>query len=118
MKKDKKHSTNKDLKPSLFKPDIKASRITIDSRSCNLAKFNELYEIIDDHTKKLKNTISLYCLNNLTKLVTNYTQFKKNYVLFNNPYLNSWEKQTVFQEISGHYYETTKRYLSKSTYII
>ena len=118
MKKDKKHSTNKGLKPSLFKPDINASRVTIDSRSCNLAKFNELYEIIDDHTKKLKNTISFYCLNNLTKLVTNYTQFKKNYVLFNNPYLNSWEKQTVFQEVSGHYYETAKRYLSKSTYII
>ena len=118
MKKHKKHSTNKGLKLSLFKPDIKASRVTIDSRSCNLAKFNELYEIIDDHTKKLKNTISLYCLNNLTKLVTNYTQFNKNYVLFNNPYLNSWEKQTIFQEVSGHYYETAKRYLNKATYII
>ena len=118
MKKDKKHSTNKDLKPSLFKPDIKASRVTIDSKICNTAKFDELYEIIDNHTKKIKNTISLYCLNNLTKLVTNYTQFKKNYVLFKNPYLNSWEKQTLFQEVSGHYYETVKRYLSKSTYII
>ena len=118
MKKHKKHPTNKDLKLSLFKPDIKASRVTIDSKICNTAKFDELYEIVDNHTKKLKNIISLYCLNNLTNLVTNYMQFKKNYVLFKNPYLNSWEKQTLFQEVSGHYYETAKRYLSKSTYII
>ena len=118
MKKLKKTSTDKvNLKIGLFKPEIKCSRLTVNSRVCNIDKFNELFQIIDS-TKDFKNLISNYCFNNLTSLVTNYSGFIKNYTLFESNYLNSWEKQTIFTEISGHYFETATRYLSKANYIV
>ena len=116
MKKVKKHSKI-NFNIALFKPDIKASRVTINSLVCNQDKFNQLYDLIDS-TKEFKNIISNYCLNNLISLVTNYYEFKKNYALFKSNHLNSWEKQNLFQEISGHYYETATRYLNKANYVI
>ena len=79
MKKLKKTSNDKvNLKIGLFKPEIKCSRLTVNSRVCNIDKFNELFQIIDS-TKDFKNLISNYCFNNLTSLVTNYSGFIKNY---------------------------------------
>ena len=90
MKKVKKISTDK-AKIGLFKPETKCSRLTVDSRICNNDKFNEFFQIIDI-TKDFKNTVSQYCFTNLTKLVTNYSDFIKNYNLFKSKHLNSWEK--------------------------
>ena len=100
---------------SLFIPEIKSSRITINSRICNNDKFNELFSIIDN-TKDYKNIISQYCYDNLTSLVSNYSQFLINYKLFDSNHLNSWEAQTIYQEIAGHYSETAQRYLDKAQY--
>ena len=120
MKKLKKLTLYKDksnLKIGLFKPEIKCSRLTVDSRICNIDKFNEFFQIIDS-TKEFKNIVSNDCFDNLTFLVTNYSDFLKRYNLLTSSYLNSWERQTIFSEISGHYFETAIRHLSKSQYII
>ena len=102
---------------SLFKPETCSARVTISSRVSNYDKFQELYSLIDS-TKDFKNQISEYCYSNLTLLVIDYIQFLTNYKIFTNSYLNSWEKQNLFQEIAAHYYETAQRYLNKAKYIV
>ncbi len=101
----------------LFKPDVKSSRVTIDSRVCNVDKFNEFFSLIDN-TKNYKNTISQYCYDNLLSLVSDYKPFLTHYKFLDNSQLNSWERQTIFQEIAGHYSETTTRYLDKAKFIV
>jgi len=102
---------------NLFKPDVKSSRVTIDSRVCNVDKFNEFFALIDN-TKNYKNTISQYCYDNLLSLVSDYKPFLTHYKSLDNSQLNSWERQTIFQEIAGHYSETTTRYLDKAKFIV
>ena len=116
MKKLKKSSSAK-AQIGLFKPETKCSRLTIDSRICNLDKFNQFFQIVD-HAQEFKNTVSQYCFTNLTKLVTNYSDFIKDYNLLKSKHLNSWEKQTIFAEVAGHYFETVTRHLSKAHYIV
>ena len=54
MKKLKKSTDSKDkIKSQLFELETKCSRVTIDSRICNIDKFNQFYEIIDN-TKEFK----------------------------------------------------------------
>ena len=101
----------------VFEPEVHSARVTISSRVSNKEKFQELYSLIDS-TKDFKNQISQYCYSNLTLLVSDYIQFLTNYKTFNSPYLNSWEKQNLFQEIAAHYYETAQRYLNKAKYIV
>ena len=48
----------------LFKPDVKSSRLTIDSSVCNVDKFNQFLALIDN-TKNYKNIISQYCYDNI-----------------------------------------------------
>ena len=119
MKKLKKSTTDKvnNLKIGLFKPEIKCSRLTVDSRICNVDKFNEFFQIIDS-TREFKNIVSNDCFYNLAFLTTNYSDFIKRYNLLTSSYLNSWERQTIFSEISGHYFETATRHLSKANYFI
>ena len=111
------HSTNQLNKnnKSLFKSEVKSSRIIIHSRICNNDKFNELFSIVDN-TKDYKNIISQYCYDNLTSLVSNYSSFLTHYTLFDSNHLNSWESQTIYQEIAGHYSDTAQRYLNKAQY--
>ena len=101
----------------LFKPDVKSSRLTIDSRVCNVDKFNEFLALIDN-TKNYKNIISQYCYDNILSLVSDYSNFLINYKFLDNSQLNSWERQTIFQEIAGHYSETATRYLDKAKFIV
>jgi len=116
MKKLKK-SIVKNKNINLFKPDVKSSRVTIDSRVCNVDKFNEFFALIDN-TKNYKNIISQYCYDNLLSLVSDYKPFLTHYKFLDNSQLNSWERQTIFQEIAGHYSETTTRYLDKAKFIV
>ena len=102
---------------NLFKPDVKSSRVTIDSRVCNVDKFNEFFALIDN-TKNYKNIISQYCYDNLLSLVSDYKPFLTHYKSLDNSQLNSWERQTIFQEIAGHYSETATRYLDKAKFIV
>ena len=101
----------------LFKPDVKSSRLTIDSRVCNVDKFNQFLALIDN-TKNYKNIISQYCYDNILSLVSDYSNFLINYKFLDNSQLNSWERQTIFQEIAGHYSETATRYLDKAKFIV
>lgn len=117
MKKIKKKNNNKALTIQANKPEVKCSRVTISSRVCNQKKFNELFELLDN-TTIYKNTISLHCFNNLTSIVIDYNSFVTQYKDFQNSQLNSWEIQNIFQEISLHYSETAKRYLSKAKFIV
>jgi hypothetical protein len=112
MKKLKKSVVNSKI--NIFKQEVKSSRVTIDSRICNIDKFNEFFDLVDN-TKDYKNTISQYCYEQLLYLVSNHKTFVSHYKLFDNIHLNSWEKQTLFQEIAGHYYETATRYIIKIT---
>ena len=84
----KDNNNKSNLKIGLFKPEIKCSRLTVDSRICNVDKFNELFQIIDS-TKEFKNIVSSDCLNHLAFLVTNYSNFLKRYNLLTSSYLNS-----------------------------
>ena len=102
---------------NLFKLEVKSSRITIDSRVCNTAKFNEFFSLVDNDIKSYKNTVSKYCYDNLLSLVSDYSTFLTRYKSLDNSQLNSWEKQTIFQDISSHYYETAIRYLDKATFV-
>jgi len=115
MKKLKKSIVKNNVK--LFKPDVKSSRVTIDSRVCNMDKFNEFLALIDN-TKNYKNIISQYCYDNLLSLVSEYKPFLTHYKSLDNSQLNSWERQTIFQEIAGHYSETATRYLDKAKFIV
>jgi len=115
MKKPKKKEVTNNI--NLFKPDVKSSRVTIDSRVCNPTKFNEFFELVDNDIKSYKNTVSQYCYDNLLPLILDYNTFVKDYKLLNSSQLNSWETQTIFHEISGHYSETSTRYLDKATFI-
>ena len=114
MKKIKKTVVKTNIK--LFKPEVKSSRITIDSRVCNVDKFNEFFYLVDNDIKYYKNTVSKYCYNNLLSLVSDYSTFLTRYKSLETSQLNSWEKQTIFQDISSHYYETSTRYLDKATF--
>jgi hypothetical protein len=114
MEKLKKSVVNSKI--NIFKQEVKSSRVTIDSRICNIDKFNEFFALVDN-TKDYKNTISQYCHEQLLHLVSNHKTFVSHYKLFNNSHLNSWEKQALFQEIASHYYETATRYLDKATFI-
>jgi hypothetical protein len=115
MKKLKKSIVKNNVK--LFKPDVNSSRVTIDSRVCNVDKFNEFFALIDN-TKNYKNIISQYCYDNLLSLVSDYKPFLNHYKSLDNYQLNSWERQTIFQEIAGHYSETATRYLDKAKFIV
>ena len=83
-----KDNNNSNLKIDLFKPEIKCSRLTVDSRICNIDKFNEFFQIID-FTKEFKNLVSNDCFYNLAFLVTNYSDFLKRYNLLESNCLNS-----------------------------
>jgi predicted DNA-binding ArsR family transcriptional regulator len=61
--------------------------------------------------------VSQYCYDNLLPLILDYNTFVKDYKLLDSSQLNSWETQTIFHEISGHYSETSTRYLDKATFI-
>jgi hypothetical protein len=106
MKKLKKSIVNSKIN---LKQEVKSSRVTIDSRICNIDKFNEFFALVDN-TKDYKNTISKYCHEQLLHLVSNHKTFVSHYKLFNNSHLNSWEKQTLFQECSVcHYISSNNR---------
>lgn len=62
----------------LVKPEVKSSRVTIDSRVCHINQFNEFFALID-HTKKYKNIISQYCYDHILSLVSDYSNFLINY---------------------------------------
>ena len=70
MKKLKKSTDSNDKsKTQLFELETKCSRVTIDSRVCNIDKFNQFYEIIDN-AKEFKNIISNHCFNNLNLIAS------------------------------------------------
>ena len=118
MKKLKKSTDSKDkIKSQLFELETKCSRVTINSRTCNIDKFNLFYNIINN-TKDFKNIISNHCFNNLNLISSNYSEFLKQYNQFDSNQLNAWERQTIFQEIAGHYSETISRYLNKAKFIV
>ena len=99
--------------------ETKCSRITVDNRICNEDKFNQLFSLTES-IKDYKNTISQYCFDNRLLIISNVKDFLSHYkkAEFNNRYLNAWERQTIYQEITGHYAESLKRYLSKAKFII
>lgn len=125
MKKLKKNHNSKIEQKSNIKINIKnnietkCSRITVDNRICNEDKFNQLFSLTES-IKDYKNTISQYCFDNRLLIVSNVKNFLTHYKKkeFNNPYLNAWERQTIYQEITGHYAESLKRYLSKAKFIV
>jgi transposase len=122
MKKLKKTATkenkpDKSLNKSIFNDEVKCSRITIDSRICNENKFNQFFELIST-VHVFKNRISQHCYHHRFSIISDYSNFLKEYKQFNHEHLNSWEKQTVYQEITGHYFETLSRYLSQARYIV
>ena len=99
------------------KLEVKCSRVTIDSRVCNEEKFNDFFELVNN-VIDYKKTISEYCFNNLTSVVTDYDLFLTKYKEFPNSQLNSWESQNIFQEIASHYSETAKRHLGKAKFVV
>jgi len=54
MKKLKKSVVKTNIK--LFKSEVKSCRVTIDSKACNVDKFNEFFKLIDN-TKDYKKSI-------------------------------------------------------------
>lgn len=92
--------------------EIRASRVTIDSRVCNTDKFNELYSNIST-VETLKNQMSDYCFTNIVRLIKNPYNFKLEYKNFSNSINNAWEIQTLFQSIANHYEESAKRYFDR-----
>jgi len=120
MKKLKKTATkdkDKSLNKGIFNDEVKCSRITINSRICNEDKFNQFFDLIST-VHVFKNTISQYCYQNRFSIISDYFSFLKEYKQLNHEHLNAWERQTIYQEIAGHYSETLQRYLSKTRYIV
>jgi transposase len=121
MKKLKKTATkdniDKSLNKSIFNDEVKCSRITINSRICNEEKFNQFFELIST-VHIFKNLLSQYCYKNRFSIVSDYSSFLTQYKQFTHEHLNAWERQTIYQEIAGHYSETLQRYLSKARYIV
>jgi transposase len=113
----KENKTDKSLNKSLFNDEVKCSRITINSRICNEEKFNQFFKLISS-VHIFKNLISQYCYQNRFSIISDYSSFLTQYKQFNHEHLNSWERQTIYQEIAGHYSETLSRYLNQARYIV
>lgn len=113
----KENNTDKSLNKSIFNDEVKCSRITINSRICNEEKFNQFFELINT-VHVLKNLVSQHCYHHRFSIISDYSSFLTQYKQFNHEHLNTWERQTVYQEIAGHYSETLQRHLNKARYVV
>ena len=78
---------------------LKSERYT--SKYLNESKL-DFIKATDASVRRLKNSMSLFCHENIIQLVTD-KNFQVNYKLFRNEFITPWETQTIFQDIIKFY---------------
>ena len=78
---------------------LKSERYT--SKYLNKSKL-DFIKATDASVRRLKNSMSLFCHENIIQLVAD-KNFQVNYKLFRNDFITPWETQTIFQDIIKFY---------------